>query len=87
MTALPCGVRLRPSDLKVAPAATQPQNPNSIAKASSITNVYRSWGRSPPAAIVEPGTIVRGGRNAVHEQVRPDLRNVTTMSRSDTNQP
>ena len=44
-----------------------------------MTKVYRSCGRSPPAAIVGPGTIVRGGRTAVHEQARPRLRNVTAM--------
>lgn len=47
--------------------------------ASSITNVARSWGTPPPAAIVVPGTRVRGGRRASQEQVRPPLplRNVT----------
>jgi hypothetical protein len=43
-------------------------------------------GRSPPAAIVGPGTMVRGGRSAVHEHPRPCRRNVTTMTRSDMSQ-
>ena len=56
----------------MAPDATQPQNPYSMPNASPITEVYRSWGRSPPAAIVGPGTMVRGGRNAVHDIPDPD---------------
>src|SRR5688500_8584906 len=48
-----------------------------------MTKVAGSWGTSPPAAIVGPGTRVRGGRSATQLQVRPSLPflNRTSTSR------
>jgi predicted enzyme related to lactoylglutathione lyase len=74
MTALPGLVRFRPVLLKVAPAATDPQNPRSIPTDASTIICTRSWGGPPrPSAIVVPGTWTRPPRTASQVLTRSSI--------------